>query len=162
MSTLAAARADNFYYPPEWDPSKGSLNKVRIAGPAASPGSWCYPTLCISSPPLTVFPSDAVSGPTSAERARKEARPGHPGNPLRDALQCLVQRLRPSHRQGRAFQRGEEADRQLLFHKDMELLHDIALLQRAHRSANRSQEPRVPCGGGGQTKGMCLTSHSAA
>ena len=30
MSTLAAARADNFYYPPEWDPSKGGLNKVRV------------------------------------------------------------------------------------------------------------------------------------
>lgn len=28
MSTLAAARADNFYYPPGWDPSKGNLNKV--------------------------------------------------------------------------------------------------------------------------------------
>lgn len=27
MSSLAAARADNFYYPPEWDPSKGGLNK---------------------------------------------------------------------------------------------------------------------------------------
>lgn len=26
MSSLAAARADNFYYPPEWDPSQGSLN----------------------------------------------------------------------------------------------------------------------------------------
>ena len=30
MSTLAAARADNFYYPPEWEPSKGGLNKVRL------------------------------------------------------------------------------------------------------------------------------------
>ncbi|XP_074309558.1 uncharacterized protein LOC141644041 [Silene latifolia] len=29
MSTLAAARADNFYYPPEWDPSQGSLNKFN-------------------------------------------------------------------------------------------------------------------------------------
>ncbi|BDA46914.1 Coiled-coil domain-containing protein 130 homolog [Coccomyxa sp. Obi] len=29
MSTLAAARADNFYYPPEWDPSKGGLNKFQ-------------------------------------------------------------------------------------------------------------------------------------
>lgn len=29
MSTLAAARADNFYYPPGWDPSKGSLNKFQ-------------------------------------------------------------------------------------------------------------------------------------
>lgn len=29
MSTLAAARADNFYYPPEWDPSQGSLNKFH-------------------------------------------------------------------------------------------------------------------------------------
>ena len=28
MSSLAAARADNFYYPPQYDPSKGSLNKV--------------------------------------------------------------------------------------------------------------------------------------
>ncbi|KAG9449552.1 hypothetical protein H6P81_009517 [Aristolochia fimbriata] len=29
MSSLAAARADNFYYPPEWDPKQGSLNKFH-------------------------------------------------------------------------------------------------------------------------------------
>ncbi|GLU04797.1 hypothetical protein SLE2022_219280 [Rubroshorea leprosula] len=29
MSSLAAARADNFYYLPEWDPSQGSLNKFH-------------------------------------------------------------------------------------------------------------------------------------
>ncbi|XP_008780942.1 coiled-coil domain-containing protein 130-like [Phoenix dactylifera] len=29
MSSLAAARADNFYYPPEWTPKQGSLNKFR-------------------------------------------------------------------------------------------------------------------------------------
>ncbi|KAJ6803227.1 coiled-coil domain-containing protein 130-like [Iris pallida] len=29
MSSLAAARADNFYYPPEWDPKKGGLNKFH-------------------------------------------------------------------------------------------------------------------------------------
>jgi len=29
MSSLAAARADNFYYPPEWTPSQGSLNKFH-------------------------------------------------------------------------------------------------------------------------------------
>lgn len=29
MSTLAAARADNFYYPPNYDPKKGSLNKSQ-------------------------------------------------------------------------------------------------------------------------------------
>lgn len=29
MSTLAAARADNFYYPPEWTPDQGSLNKFQ-------------------------------------------------------------------------------------------------------------------------------------
>ena len=29
MSSLAAAKADNFYYPPEWDPSKGNLDKVH-------------------------------------------------------------------------------------------------------------------------------------
>jgi hypothetical protein len=30
MSSLAAARADNFYYPPGFDPEKhGSLNKAR-------------------------------------------------------------------------------------------------------------------------------------
>ncbi|KAG5068668.1 hypothetical protein JHK85_001045 [Glycine max] len=28
-SSLAAARADNFYYPPEWEPSQGSLNKFH-------------------------------------------------------------------------------------------------------------------------------------
>ncbi|BBN12139.1 coiled-coil domain-containing protein 130 [Marchantia polymorpha subsp. ruderalis] len=29
MSTLAAARADNFYYPPEWTPDQGGLNKFH-------------------------------------------------------------------------------------------------------------------------------------
>ncbi|EEF38010.1 probable splicing factor YJU2B [Ricinus communis] len=29
MSSLAAARADNFYYPPEWSPKKGGLNKFH-------------------------------------------------------------------------------------------------------------------------------------
>eukprot|EP01026_Neomeris_dumetosa_P043846 TRINITY_DN3683_c0_g2_i2.p1 TRINITY_DN3683_c0_g2~~TRINITY_DN3683_c0_g2_i2.p1 ORF type:complete len:321 (-),score=24.88 TRINITY_DN3683_c0_g2_i2:532-1365(-) len=29
MSSLAAAKADNFYYPPEWDPKKGSINKQQ-------------------------------------------------------------------------------------------------------------------------------------
>ncbi|KAJ6429737.1 hypothetical protein OIU84_021189 [Salix udensis] len=29
QSTLAAARADNFYYPPEWSPKKGGLNKFH-------------------------------------------------------------------------------------------------------------------------------------
>eukprot|EP01025_Chloroclados_australasicus_P052353 TRINITY_DN6100_c1_g1_i2.p2 TRINITY_DN6100_c1_g1~~TRINITY_DN6100_c1_g1_i2.p2 ORF type:complete len:281 (-),score=18.16 TRINITY_DN6100_c1_g1_i2:982-1824(-) len=29
MSSLAAAKADNFYYPPEWDPKKGSINKFQ-------------------------------------------------------------------------------------------------------------------------------------
>lgn len=29
MSSLAAARADNFYYPPEWTPNQGSLNKFH-------------------------------------------------------------------------------------------------------------------------------------
>ncbi|AQK46431.1 Nuclear protein-like [Zea mays] len=30
MSSLAAARADNFYYPPEWSPKKGGLNKFEM------------------------------------------------------------------------------------------------------------------------------------
>ncbi|KAK6921795.1 Saf4/Yju2 protein [Dillenia turbinata] len=29
QSSLAAARADNFYYPPEWTPNQGSLNKFH-------------------------------------------------------------------------------------------------------------------------------------
>jgi coiled-coil domain-containing protein 130 len=29
QSTLAAARADNFYYPPEWTPDQGGLNKFN-------------------------------------------------------------------------------------------------------------------------------------
>jgi coiled-coil domain-containing protein 130 len=29
QSTLAAARADNFYYPPEWTPEQGGLNKFH-------------------------------------------------------------------------------------------------------------------------------------
>ena len=33
MSSLAAARADNYYYPKEWDPSWGSLNKYQNSHP---------------------------------------------------------------------------------------------------------------------------------
>jgi coiled-coil domain-containing protein 130 len=33
MSSLAAARADNFYYPPEWTPKQGSLNKFQKSHP---------------------------------------------------------------------------------------------------------------------------------
>lgn len=29
MSSLAAARADNFYYPPEWRPEFGSISKYQ-------------------------------------------------------------------------------------------------------------------------------------
>lgn len=29
MSSLAASRADNFYYPPEWEPSMGSISKFQ-------------------------------------------------------------------------------------------------------------------------------------
>ena len=29
MSSLAASRADNFYFPPEFDPAQGSLNAQR-------------------------------------------------------------------------------------------------------------------------------------
>ena len=33
MSSLAAARADNIYYPPEWTPEAGSLNKFAGVPP---------------------------------------------------------------------------------------------------------------------------------
>ncbi|KAG9399108.1 hypothetical protein AC1031_012065 [Aphanomyces cochlioides] len=33
MSSLAAARADNFYYPPGWAPDKGSINKFQKSHP---------------------------------------------------------------------------------------------------------------------------------
>jgi coiled-coil domain-containing protein 130 len=33
MSSLAAARADNFYFPPGWTPDKGSLNKYHGVPP---------------------------------------------------------------------------------------------------------------------------------
>ena len=39
MSSLAAARADNFYYPPGWDPSKGSINKFQKSHPLGARAS---------------------------------------------------------------------------------------------------------------------------
>lgn len=33
MSSLAAARADNFYYPPDWTPEQGSINKFQKSHP---------------------------------------------------------------------------------------------------------------------------------
>ena len=47
MSSLAAARADNFYYPPQYDPSKGSLNKVSAERAGILPnGQACLPLCC--------------------------------------------------------------------------------------------------------------------
>ena len=36
MSSLKAARADNFYFPQEYDASKGSLNKFQNSHPLGS------------------------------------------------------------------------------------------------------------------------------
>ena len=33
MSSLAAARADNFYYPADWRPEHGSINKINNSHP---------------------------------------------------------------------------------------------------------------------------------
>lgn len=50
MSSLAAARADNFYYPPQYDPSKGSLNKVSVKRAIncwiVPNGQACLPLCC--------------------------------------------------------------------------------------------------------------------
>jgi len=39
MSSLAAARADNFYYPPDWDPNSGSEQARKAGGKNAKHGS---------------------------------------------------------------------------------------------------------------------------
>lgn len=39
MSSLAAARADNFYYPPDWDPSTGSEQARKAGGKNAKNGA---------------------------------------------------------------------------------------------------------------------------
>lgn len=39
MSTLKAARADNFYFPKDWDPSKGTLNKFQNSHPLGNRAS---------------------------------------------------------------------------------------------------------------------------
>jgi hypothetical protein len=48
MSSLAAARADNFYYPPGFDPDKhGSLNKVCMQPPHRLAGAVGAPVLML-------------------------------------------------------------------------------------------------------------------
>jgi hypothetical protein len=52
MSSLAAAQADGYYHPPEWDPQKGSLrkftkskgsNQYEQSGKGCIPsGTWCF------------------------------------------------------------------------------------------------------------------------
>ena len=64
MSTLAAARADNFYFPPEWDPKKGGLNKQQGQHPLRERAKkidqgilvirYVYNTDCLI---LTAFPA---------------------------------------------------------------------------------------------------------
>ena len=109
MSSLAAARADNFWYPPNYD-GKSSLAQVCLGV------NVCWPARCMAPPPppppgladsphsslhfLTTvmmvrflwthagMPADHGAAP--AARPRAEAGPGHPHHPLRDALQLLV------------------------------------------------------------------------
>ena len=47
MSSLAAARADGYYYPPTFDPSKGGLNKVWHHGPGFCALLDCCRAFCI-------------------------------------------------------------------------------------------------------------------
>lgn len=64
-SPLPFLQADNFYYPPGWDPSKGSLNKVRAGGQEGTAAaaarrprpSWlpaCSPPACPARPAAAV------------------------------------------------------------------------------------------------------------
>lgn len=59
MSSLAAARADNFYYPPDWDPNSGSeqARKVRAVASRRLP-TWS--PLAAAPPRLRAA---AVAGP---------------------------------------------------------------------------------------------------
>lgn len=95
-------QADNFYFPPGWDPSKGSLNKVRLPLAAGAPSSRAlrnrqalapatthscsfaacsptHPTFCRLLPFLPAVPGL----PWSAGRPRPQAGLGrHPHHPL--------------------------------------------------------------------------------
>lgn len=53
MSSLAAAQADGYYHPPEWDPQKGSLRKFtkskgsnQYEQKGRSPCTGCALTTC--------------------------------------------------------------------------------------------------------------------
>mgnify|MGYP001797697538 CR=1 FL=1 len=128
MSSLAAARADNFYFPPEWSPSKGGLNKfqgqhalrerAKKIDQVRGDGSFGCGGALLSC--HSHAGSTRVSTKTSyAHFGNLRVLPGDPGCSLRDALQRQLRGLQPHDRQRRALQRGEEGGRQILLHEDM-------------------------------------------
>lgn len=60
MSSLAASRADGYYYPPEWDPSKGSLNKV---GSSCIRISSCLALKLVAPSQVLCFPPCETAAP---------------------------------------------------------------------------------------------------
>jgi len=121
MSSLAAARADNFYYGPDYRPEDGSLNKARGAAPGGlgkRAKKLDQGILVIRfEMPFNVWCTGCRH--MIAKGARTRARAPLPRAPLTPPR--------------RALQRGEEVRGQLLQHQDMGVHDAHALLQ--HRGA---------------------------
>lgn len=91
QSSLAAARADNFYYPPEWTPNQVCQSifvihlKVREGVPSIfSPLTMCWHL------DSHVFPFsgfiEQVSWSTCFEGESKKDRSGHPNNKVKNVM----------------------------------------------------------------------------
>lgn len=149
-------QADNFYYPPGWDPSKGSLNKFNNSHGAlgdrgrklASDGIlvirfempfnvWCAGCnhLIGKVRAAAVATRGGLLLPC-LRRAFSLPRPALPTQHCapRSPLDCAA---------GRAVQCGEEAGGAVPLHPHLELPHEDALLPGHDRGADRPQERRV-------------------
>eukprot|EP00982_Pelagococcus_subviridis_P012619 31182-Pelagococcus_subviridis.AAC.12 len=152
MSTLAATKADGFYYPPVRP--LATLRDVEISRSARAPAQFS-PSLRISSralPPSPPRPMTTGLDPRGRVRvaqktvqqarqprqAREQDRQGHPHDPIRDALQRPMPRLRRHHRARRAIQRGEEDHREVPLDTDT-LVQDAHVVLRA-----RARDPHGP------------------
>ena len=133
MSSLAAARADNFYHPPDWDPRKKSRAE-HAAGVTSKQDKW-------KAHPLR-------------ERAKKLHTEGV--LTIRFEMPFNVRCVGCDNHiaKGVPLQRGEEADRQLLLDQDLviplplplrgwHVAHRPAAQPALHRSAHGPEERRV-------------------
>ena len=131
MSSLAAARADNFYFPPDWNPNDqgGKGNEKKKKKPPGNLGARAAKQdqgILVIRHGIYLSQLFQFSCTTGAVQVVLTILVRM--LQVRDAVQRLVQRLQPHDSEGRSLQRREEGGGEVLLDNNLVFLDALRLL----------------------------------